>query len=191
MDEASTTIVTDDSDVSTFSWWGCSKYYDHCWEGTNKADKKKAKDVSTFMNGRGGNDKLTGGSKNDKLEGNDGKDKLDGGSGNDELQGGKGNDTLIGANGNDKFEDDEGKNVFTGGKGDDLFIIDDDDDGFVKVTDFNSKEDKLQIDDDYKKFEDMSMKVKGGNLQIRLDGEYVAELIGITKPLTNSMIVWD
>ena len=77
------------------------------------------------MNGCGGNDKLTGGSKNDKLEGNDGKDK---------------------------FEDEEGKTVFTGGKCDDLFIVDDD--CLVKITDFNSKEDKLQIDYYYKKFQE-------------------------------------
>ena len=57
---------------------------------------------------------------------------------------------MIGGSGKDTFEDDDGRNVFTGGKDKDLFVIDDDDDGFLRITDFNGKKGKLEIDDDCK-----------------------------------------
>ena len=88
------------------------------------------------------------------MQGHKGNDQLDGGQGNDKLDGDDGNDTLIGGAGKDYFEDDDGNNSFTGGKGKDVFVIDDDDDGFVTITDFNGKKDKLEIDDDYKFFDD-------------------------------------
>lgn len=168
-------------------------YYDDCWTGTNKSEKKTAsKSKSTLMIGFGGNDTLIGSDKNDKLEGKEGNDRLEGGNGNDELQGDDGNDVLLGGKGNDRFkEDDDGKNTWTGGKGKDKFEIDDDEDGFVKIKDFTKKEDKLVIDDDYEFWEDSRYFVKGGNTRIELDGEFVAELVGYTGKIPNSAIHWD
>lgn len=186
-----------------------ASYFDYFWEGSSKAEKHSAKSGKTsLLVGQGGNDTLNGADKDDKLEGKDGNDKvagfdgndtlqghkgndqLDGGQGNDKLDGDDGNDTLIGGAGKDYFEDDDGNNSFTGGKGKDVFVIDDDGDGFVTITDFNGKKDKLEIDDDYKFFDDFDTKVVNGNLEIRLDDEFVAQLNGVTK-LTNKMIIWD
>ena len=105
------------------------------------------------------------------------------------MQGHDGNDQLDGGKGNDKLDGDDGKNVFTGGKGKDVFVIDDDD-GFVTITDFNGKKDKLEIDDDYEFFEDFKKKVVDGNMEIRLDGELVAQLNRVTE-LTSKMIIWE
>ena len=46
-----------------------------------------------FLNGGGGNDKLTGSATKDKLSGGDGADVLTGGTGSDDLAGGPGRDT--------------------------------------------------------------------------------------------------
>ena len=186
-----------------------AKRYDYFWEGTSKSEKHSAKSNKTaLLVGWGGDDTLDGANKNDKLEGKDGNDKisgldgndtlqghkgndqLDGGKGKDKLDGDDGNDTLIGGAGKDYFEDDDGNNVFTGGKGKDIFVIDDDEDGFVTITDFNGKKDKLEIDNDYEFFEDFKRKVVDGNMEIRLDGELVAQLNGVTE-LTSKMIIWD
>ena len=118
--------------------------FDTFWEGSFKAEKHSAKSGNTApLVGWGGNDTLNGADKNDKLEGKDS------------------NDTLIGGSGKDTFEDDDGRNVFTGGKDKDLFVIDDDD-GFVRITDFNGKKDKLEIDDDYKFFDDFKKRSSTG-----------------------------
>ena len=106
------------------------------------------------------------------------------------MQGHDGNDQLDGGKGNDKLDGDDGKNVFTGGKGKDVFVIDDDDDGFVPITDFNGKKDKLEIDDDYEFLEDFKKKVVDGNMEIRLDDELVDQLNRVTE-LTSKMIIWE
>ena len=171
---------------------GASKYYDETWTGTNKSEKYKAhSNKSTLAIGFGGHDTLVGGNKADKLEGKDGNDRLEGGKGNDTLQGGDGNDVLIGGKGNDVFEDDDGKNKWTGGKGKDRFVIEDDDDGFASIKDFNKKQDVLEIDKDYKGWDDARYFVKGGNTRIELDGDVVAELIGYKGNIPNSAIDWD
>ena len=186
-----------------------ARYFDYFWEGSNKSERHSAKDGKTaLLVGRGGDDTINGANKDDKLEGKEGNDqvsggdgkdnlqghkgsdRLEGGKGNDKLDGGDGNDTLIGGAGNDTFEDDDGTNVFTGGKGKDFFEIEDDDDGFVTITDFNGKQDKLVIDDNYEFFDDFERTVVNGNMEIRLDGEFVAQLDGVTQ-LTNKMIDWD
>ena len=166
--------------------------------GANKNDKLEGKNGHDTISGGSGNDTLQGHSGNDTLNGGGGNDELYGGDGNDLLQGGKGNDifdgedgndVVIGGSGNDYFEADDGKKEWTGGKGKDTFEIDDDDDFFVRIKDF-SKGDKLEIDKDYKGFEDFERKVVNGNMQITLDGDYVAELIGVTQ-LKNSSVIWD
>ena len=198
-----------DSDADTRGISNAAKNFDQLLEGTRNPDKlTTSKSKSALIIGFDANDTLTGGDKNDKLEGKDGSDRLfggkgndilqgkdgndrlEGGDGNDKLDGGDDNDTLIGGSGNDRFEDDDGKNVFTGGKGKDIFEIEDDDDGFVTITDFSHKHDKLFMDDDYEDGSDRRFYVKGGNMRIELDGDLVAELTGVKK-LSNANIIFD
>ena len=73
----------------------------------------------------------------------------------------------------------------------DRFVIDDDDDGFASIKDFNKKHDILEIDDDYEGWKNSRYFVKGGNTQIELDGDVVAELIGYKGSIPNSAIDWD
>lgn len=58
---------------------------------------------SVLIDGRGGNDTITGSDFNDTLRGGDGDDLLQGGAGDDTLVGGPGFDTLLGGNGNDRL----------------------------------------------------------------------------------------
>ena len=57
--------------------------------------------VATIVDGRGGNDTLTGGPGRDVLNGGDGHDTLAGGDGNDQLDGGRDNDFVSGGPGDD------------------------------------------------------------------------------------------
>jgi len=167
--------------------------------GANKDDKLEGKDGNDSIEGKSGNDTLQGHKGNDTLNGGDGADDLDGGKGDDSLIGGKGhdnldgddgNDIVIGGKGNDYFEEGDGKKVWTGGKGKDKFEIEDDDDFFARITDFSGK-DKLIIDRDYEFFDDFKQKVVAGNLEIRLDGDFVAVLEGWTKTLDEKNVIWD
>ena len=178
-------------DAETYDWKGCTLHYDDCKFLSNGDDTfKQNKAKSTFIDGKNGNDDLTGNKKGDKIEGKKGNDTLNGGKGNDKLDGGKGNDILIGGKGNDIFEDDDGSNTFTGGKGNDYFIIEDDDDAFVTITDFNKKKDTLELDDDYEDGKDIEFIADSGNMQIVYDGHLAAEIIGVTN-IPDSAIVYD
>ncbi|MBL8581033.1 MAG: PQQ-dependent sugar dehydrogenase [Rhizobiaceae bacterium] len=61
---------------------------------TEAADKVQVKTMSSFIDGRGGDDTLTGGSGHDVLNGGDGNDQIDGKSGPDIMSGGNGDDTI-------------------------------------------------------------------------------------------------
>ena len=164
--------------------------------GANKNDKLEGKDGNDSIEGNSGFDTLQGHKGNDTLKGGDNADELDGGKGNDSLIGGSGHDILdgddgddivIGGKGHDYFEEGDGKKVWTGGPGKDKFEIEDDDDFFARITDFSSK-DKLIIDSDYEFFDDFKQKVINGNLEIRLDGDFVAVLEGWTKTLVDKNV---
>ena len=166
--------------------------------GANKNDKLEGKEGNDSIEGKSGNDTLQGHNGNDTLHGGDNADRLSGGKGNDSLIGGNGHDTLdgddgndvvIGGKGHDYFEEGDGKKVWTGGKGKDKFEIEDDDDFFARITDFSSK-DKLLIDDDYEFFDEVKQKVVDGNLEVRIDGDFVAVLEGWTKTLTEKNVIW-
>jgi Ca2+-binding RTX toxin-like protein len=60
--------------------------------------------LGQFVDGRNGNDTLTGGDGNDTLLGGGGGDTLNGSDGNDALRGGTGADTMNGGLGNDVFQ---------------------------------------------------------------------------------------
>lgn len=73
----------------------------------------------------------------DTLYGSNAKDKLYGGLGNDKLFGGNGADLLSGGAGN---------NELTGGKGPDTFLFDFQSKGHNIITDFETKNDHVQLD---------------------------------------------
>lgn len=105
--------------------------------GTARAD---------VIDGTGGEDFLFGLVGNDTLSGRQGNDLLDGGRGDDVLFGGVGNDTLLGGNGKDNLFGDSGNDTLTGGAGADKFHFGRQG-GSDTITDFNSDEDFLVLDD--------------------------------------------
>ena len=70
-------------------------------DGNDEIKVDKNVDVSTWLFGGAGNDKLEGGDKDDVLVGESGDDKLKGKDGNDILIGGNGKDDLDGGKGED------------------------------------------------------------------------------------------
>ena len=92
------------------------------------------KDLSSVIDGGGGNDTIKGGRKNDELRGGDGNDYVRGGgggdlvfggSGNDRVTGGSGNDELHGGDGHDFLFGGSGTDIMYGGAGDDIFFLKD------------------------------------------------------------------
>ena len=79
--------------------------------GTEGDDVLSADPAGSLIDGRGGNDRLTG---------SDGRDDLRGGAGDDILEGGGNDDILTGGDGNDVLTDSVGNNRFDGGAGDDV-----------------------------------------------------------------------
>ena len=84
-------------------------------------DATAADTVSYWIDGRAGNDTLTGGAGNDSVFGSAGEDRLVGNAGNDMLTGGAGNDTLIGSAGNDLLIGNAGHDSQDGGTGEDVY----------------------------------------------------------------------
>jgi Ca2+-binding RTX toxin-like protein len=84
---------------------------------------------------------LTGGSSNNNLNASAftlGSVTLNGGAGNDKLLGGSGNDNLVGGAGND---------TLTGGTGQDFFTFFSPNNKLDSITDFNSLDDTIRVDD--------------------------------------------
>ena len=81
--------------------------------------------------------------------------QLNGGAGDDTLNGGLRNDTLNGGSGNDRLDGGGGDNTLTGGSGNDTFVIKGSGDDAISpthrttITDFNPKEDKLELGPDF------------------------------------------
>lgn len=94
------------------------------------------------LDGRGGNDSLTGG---------DSGDSLIGGNDNDVLAGGSGNDTLRGDAGDDDLQGGAGRDFLTGGTGADAFIYTDRSESanaaqaFDRISDFVQGEDVIDL----------------------------------------------
>lgn len=81
-----------------------------------------------------------------KIEGRGGNDTLTGGGGNDYFLGGAGDDVLTGNGGNDTLDGGAGTNTLTGGTGNDTFYFTSAIDG-VDTFDFSSGEDRIALDD--------------------------------------------
>ncbi len=89
-------------------------------------DAKGGNDIITggsgadSINGGDGNDTIYGGNGNDVMDGQNGDDKVYGQGGNDILHGGYGNDSVFGGSGNDKVYGDAGNDSLNGEDGNDL-----------------------------------------------------------------------
>ncbi len=75
--------------------------------------------IATRIEGRAGDDVITGGSEKDVIAGGIGNDSISAGAGNDLVHGGLGNDTLLGGDGNDTLWGGAGNDSIDGGNGDD------------------------------------------------------------------------
>ncbi|UKO97453.1 calcium-binding protein [Nostoc sp. UHCC 0870] len=101
-------------------------------EGTNGRDFLTApRFQDSFIDGRGGDDRIFGGFGNDTLLGGDGRDLIDGGFGNDLIFGGNGDDRLFGGLGDDELFGEAGNDLLVGGLGDDYLDGGDGNDNLV------------------------------------------------------------
>lgn len=150
-----------------------------------------------MLNGAAGMDTLSGGAGEDTLNGGDGADMLDGGADddtlngdgeNDMLSGGAGDDTLDGGAGDDTLAGGTGDDDMTGGTGNDTFLIGHDNgDDYIISFEVNNDDEKidLQAFDGITSFDDLTMRVRGGNTVIDLSahGGDSITLVGITTDL--------
>ncbi|HEY9700754.1 MAG TPA: type I secretion C-terminal target domain-containing protein [Trichocoleus sp.] len=97
------------------------------------------------LSGGAGNDSLFGGEGDDLLEGGSGDDRLNGGNGKDSLQGGVGRDLLVGASKDDILIGGLDKDRMEGGDGKDRFVYASFDDRGDAITDFNRREDVIDL----------------------------------------------
>ena len=94
-----------------------------------------------------------GGRKNDTIIGNNRQNILNGSAGDDELEGRFGNDTINGGAGNDMLYGNMGYDQLTGGPGKDIFVLpyyftnNENIVEFDSITDFDIKNDKINISD--------------------------------------------
>ena len=94
--------------------------------GSDLNDRLIADDVWRVLDGRGGDDTLTGGSNGGSLHGGAGNDLLTGGAAHDFFTGGAGNDTLDGLAGDDTFHVQgtaAGSDTINGGEGHDDVLL--------------------------------------------------------------------
>ena len=87
--------------------------------GSAYTDSLVGNRLANYLLGYYGDDVLDGREGDDRLSGGSGADVLDGGEGDDRLSGGSGADTLAGGRGDDRLFGDSGADVLDGGGGDD------------------------------------------------------------------------
>ena len=82
-------------------------------KGSDESEKLKVKDKNktSYIDGEGGKDTISGGNLNDTIDGGTNQDLINGGEGNDKLIGGDDDDILIGGTGNDKIDGGDGRDV--------------------------------------------------------------------------------
>lgn len=158
-------------------------------------DQLSGGDGDDRLEGQGGKDRLDGDDDDDILLGGGGKDKLFGGNGEDELLGGGGKDTLKGGNdadilngGNSRDYLDGGKDddLLTGGGGRDIFALATNM-GTDTITDFNSRQDRIQLGSGLS-FDQLSLTPQNGDILIQNGTQALAVVEGITT-LTESNFV--
>jgi len=128
------------------------------------------------LDGAKGDDTLSGGNGNDILYGDAGDDVLSGGSGSDSLYGGAGDDVLIGGNGADLLVGGKGDDILSGGRGADVFRFEANG-GVDRVTDFKVGDDSIEawVADRFVSFADGD-----GGAEMFVRGNLVATFDGVS-----------
>ncbi|MEB3355308.1 MAG: choice-of-anchor I family protein [Synechococcales bacterium] len=128
-------------------------------DGGNGNDLLNGGEGDDSLLGDRGRDTLLGGAGNDLLEGGSDNDLLVGGLGNDGLDGGAGRDTLIGVDAGAANAGMGEVDTLTGGQATDFFVLGDETQiyyndgglvdglagGYAIITDFNRRQDKIQL----------------------------------------------
>jgi len=95
------------------------------WGGRGDDRVDNNTDISSVINGEGGDDTIFGGSAKDTIRGGDGEDEIHGAGGNDVLLGNGDNDTIFGDRLTDpRTASNVGNDVIVGGDGDDVLFGD-------------------------------------------------------------------
>lgn len=141
-----------------------------------------------FMAGGGGNDIMRGGSGEDVMQGGAGNDRLFGQNGDDVMNGQNGNDALFGGNGADLIRGQAGRDTLVGQKGNDLLVGGDgadrfvfrEGDGFDRIQDFTSGEDRLDVRSfDFDSFDDLNFQTINNTVYLFLSEDQSIEFTGI------------
>ena len=144
-------------------------------QGNDTLEGGQGKDT---LDGAKGTDKINGGSGNDFLKGGIKNDILQGEMGNDFLSGGVGRDQLVGSKGQDILLGNHGPDTLTGGEGKDRFVYLLDTDGVDRITDFNIRQDIVDLNQilnkpNYKSLDPINSYLKfiqvGSNTKIEVD----------------------
>ncbi len=151
--------------------------------------------ITSFIVGTAGSDKIIGTDIDDAMLGTDVKDVIFGGAGNDFIDGGAGDDAIYGESGNDVIKGSGDKDIIFGGTGDDTLIGNEGDDileggagrdTFIitkpsdidTITDFTTGQDRLDLTQ-YSQFSSLktlqyfskTITQNGNDLQINIDGQ--------------------
>ncbi|MGP1484947.1 MAG: retention module-containing protein [Campylobacter sp.] len=121
--EATTTVT---KTVSHTTVEGGSSVAEHDTIGTDNADTIKGHD-GKMIEGKDGNDTITGSDKGEHIDGGNGDDVINAGDGNDTIMGGAGNDTIDGGKGDDYIDGGDGSDSITAGEGNDKIVFDKED----------------------------------------------------------------
>lgn len=127
------------------------------------------------LNGRFGNDTLSGQGGNDRISGATGNDVLLGGGGNDNINGGRGNDTLITG---------PGRDTSRGAQGNDIFVLERGG-GFDTIIDFTNGQDKLGLSRGIR-FRNLEIEQTGSNTTVSFGRDVLAVVSGTNARTINS-----
>lgn len=137
-----------------------------------------------FVTGTDGDDDLTGGDGWDALLGGKGDDTLSGGKESDQLSGEDGNDVLNGGDGYDNMDGGNGNDTMTGGKDGDNYSLYENS-GHDVITDFNPKEDSINLFVDGVTFNDLKTEKTSDGLKVSW-GENSVLLAGVTVDISEN-----
>jgi Ca2+-binding RTX toxin-like protein len=150
--------------------------------GTTGNDKIIGTDIDDTMLGTDVKDVIFGGAGNDFIDGGAGEDAIYGEDGNDVIKGSEDNDIIFGGNGDDVLTGNEGDDILSGGIGKDTFVVTKPGD-IDTITDFTVGQDKLDLTQ-YNQFSSLKalqyfsngIAQNGSDVTINVDGQTSAIL---------------
>ena len=150
--------------------WSGESTGDGYWSGKDSRDKSNDKDR---IKGSKDSEKLRGTNRHDHIVGGKGSERIIGGNGDDLMLGKSGDDVIKGGRGDDVIVGGTGVNKAKGNSGKDTFVLSEDE-GYTKILDFNTAEDKIQIASGP---EGVQLEIVGGNIEINQNND----LLGVVK----------